>query len=339
MGAHRTNMGNRWVSLLLTAAVLLAMPGDFVHAETAGGQARARRMPENPVHHCTKLNDDSDYTDWDYVYFGSYPQTEVTGDALTSEIIGADYDADGDAEVGGEKYRRISKGDTNYDVYFGDGVYRYFKWEPIRWRVLRNEGTTLCLMVNNALDCKFYDVDTRRNTWENCELRNWLNSSFYHMAFSIEEQEAVVEWDVVNEDNPKYGTVGGNNTKDKVYLPSIGEMGNPQYGFCGNITTGSVSRYLQASDYAHVRGISLSTFSQCSGNCNWCWLRSPASTSHYAAFVGGSGYVDLNGSSFFSVGYGVVPVVHINSSSDLWTTKEVDGHEHQFTKKILSWEF
>ncbi|MBD5545219.1 MAG: hypothetical protein HDR01_13560 [Lachnospiraceae bacterium] len=38
--------------------------------------------PANPIHHCTKEDDGIDYTDFSYVYFGSYPQSEVT-DSLT----------------------------------------------------------------------------------------------------------------------------------------------------------------------------------------------------------------------------------------------------------------
>ena len=39
--------------------------------------------------------------DWSYVCFGSYPQREVKGKALTSAVTGASYDANGDALVDG----------------------------------------------------------------------------------------------------------------------------------------------------------------------------------------------------------------------------------------------
>ena len=73
--------------------------------------------PANPVHHCTKKDDGTDYTDWSYVYFGSYPQTEVTGNSLTSAVTEAGYDANGDTWVNGTKYRRISQEDTNNSSY------------------------------------------------------------------------------------------------------------------------------------------------------------------------------------------------------------------------------
>lgn len=89
---------------------------------------------------------------------------------------------------------------------------------------------------------------------------------FYRMSFSGGEQGAIVEQTAVNEDNPKYVTEGGNDTRDKVFLLSIGEVGNPEYGFCEDYYTHSVSRCREASDYAYVRGA-------WAGNCEW-WLRS-----------------------------------------------------------------
>ncbi len=78
----------KYLSLLLIAAILLTTQGVLAQAETvtpddaerqqmemvtpdnvARRQTRARELPANPVHHCTKKNDDTDYTDWSYVYF------------------------------------------------------------------------------------------------------------------------------------------------------------------------------------------------------------------------------------------------------------------------------
>lgn len=165
----------KYLSLLLIAAILLTTQGVLAQAETvtpddaekrqaetvtpdhaARRQTRARELPSNPVHHCTKKDDGTDYTDWSYVYFGSYPQTEVTGDTLTAAIIKAPYDTNGDAWVDGAKYRRISKSDTTYNGFFGDCDYRYFKWERIKWRVLQNDGSTLFVAADRGLDCKNY---------------------------------------------------------------------------------------------------------------------------------------------------------------------------------------
>lgn len=282
-----------------TQALLLEESEKEVYAAGAG-------QPSNPVHHCTKKNDGSDYTDWSYVYFGSYPQTEVTGSDLTSAIIGADYDGNGDAWVDGTKYRRISKSDANNDYYFGSNTYRYFKWERIKWKVLQNNGSTLFVVADKGLDCKDYNEEYKSITWENCTLRNWLNGIFYNTAFSNAEQAAVE---------------GRNNISDKVYLLSIGEVTDQSYGFCEGYGTYSVSRRVKISDYTHAMGAS-SSFDTYQGNSDW-WLRS--SGGEMALIVYYYGYVDSYG--VHNVDYSsdaVVPALHIDLSSNLWSSTD-DG--------------
>ncbi len=340
MKKQKTKVGRKITVLLLAAAMLFTMQG--IPAWAAGEAAKnsaetpavksedavertgeTRELPSDPVHNCTKQNDGTDTTKWSYVYFGSYPQTEVTGNALTAAITGASYDANGDAWVNGTKYRRISKSDTNYDDYFGNSEYRYFKWERIKWRVLRVNGSTMFVVADKGLDCKDYNEEYTSVTWETCTLRNWLNNDFYGTAFSSSEQGAIISQTVVNEDNPYYNIEGGNNTWDKVYLLSISEVMNPDYGFCEDFSTYSVSRRVKASDYAHARGAYISTSSNYAGNCGW-WLRSPGNHAYYAADVSNNGYVYRTGNSVSSSLDACVPALHINLSSDLWSMAD-DG--------------
>lgn len=317
---------HKCLSLLLAAAMFLTMQGMPVDAQTAEHQTRVQReMPANPVHHCDKEDGHADTTDWSYVYFGSYPQAEVTGDALTAAITEAPYDVNGDAWVNGTKYRRISKDDTTYDGYFGDSDYRYFKFERIKWRVLQNDGSTLFVLADLALDCRRYYEPEGPITWEDCELRSWLNDFFYRTAFSSQEQEAIVEQTVVNDKNPYYGTEGGNNTRDKVYFLSNGEVLDPSYGFCSKWDSLSVSRRLKPSEYAYVMGAASEKDGNYDGaeNCVW-WLRSPGIDTIHASDVSETGFVNLPGSYMYNYLVGVAPALHINLSSDLWLTED-DG--------------
>lgn len=310
---------HKCLSFMLAAAMFLTMQEMTVHAQTAEPQARVQReMPSNPVHHCNKEDGDADTTDWSYVYFGSYPQAEVTGDALTPAITGASYDENGDAWVDGLKYRRISE----YNEFFGETSYRYFKWERIKWRVLQNDGTTLFVMADQGLDCKVYHETHTAITWENCTLRNWLNDSFYNTAFSGKEKGAIVGQTVANEDNQQYGTIGGNDTNDKVYLLSYGEVINTSYGFCEEWSVHSASRQLKSSDYAKNMGV-INNSTTHLDNC-WWWLRSPgyeASDGAGVLFDGGAN----NMGNYVSVDHNaVVPALHIDLSSNLWSTED-DG--------------
>lgn len=313
--------GTKLLALFAAAALFLTVGDISVRAETANKAEAVEQtgetgeLPKNPVHHCTKEEafGENDTTDWSYVYFGSYPQTEVTGSALADAIIQASYNANGDAWVNGTKYCRISKSDTNYDAYFGDSEYRYFKWERIKWRVLNVNGSTMFVAADKGLDCKDYNEEFTSVTWENCTLRSWLNNEFYGTAFSSGEQGAIVSQTVVNEDN--YNVEGGNDTTDKVYLLSFSEVMNPDYGFCEDCGIDSVSRRVKASDYAHARGAYVNA--NYAGNCDW-WLRSPGYDTKRAVEVSKSGNVYSFGNSVVEYIDACVPALHINLSSDLW---------------------
>ena len=318
-------MKKKILSILLTVQGIPAMAGSVTggnEMERTGETRETREMPANPVHHCTKKNDGSDYTDWSYVYFGSYPQTEVTGAALTTAIIGANYDANGDAWVNGMKYRRASSSDANNTETFGDSEYRYFKWERIKWRVLENTGSTLFVVANQGLDCKCYNEVWTNITWEDCTLRAWLNGAFYNTAFSS-EQGAIVQQTVVNvvEDSGGFYGEGGNDTQDNVYLLSMAEGKKPEYGFCENYWTYSASRRMQTSDYAYAMGAG----SAYDPNCHW-WMRSPGNGNQSAVAVIRDGKIENYGGVVSNNNVAVVPALHIDLSSDLWSIAEEESN-------------
>lgn len=256
-------------------------------------------FPENPIHHCAKDKDETSL--YDYIYFGSYPQGSVPDSDLTDEIIDADYDGNGDAWVDGTKYHRM---EDYTDSYI------YFKWERIKWKVLQNDGNTLYLAANKALDVKRYDTRSKGVTWENSSIRNWLNHQFCGLAFSAEEQAVIVEQEISNEEDSRFIETGGNTkTRDKIYLLSYSDVINPAYGFCSNYYHGSISRCIWPTQYADV---SLDTEEQ---PCSW-WLRTMDSTEEEAWFIDEDG--DHSGPWMVDEEEAIVPVLRIQLSSDLW---------------------
>ena len=358
----------RLLSLLLTGAIFITTQGFTVVAQTVSdneiiamenGEANASKPSEDcissnsisanavqaateslwldPLHHCTNLGAETDTTTWSYVWFGTYPQTEITDSEITSAIdsaikdgLGTVADAGSDVWVNGVKYRRISKADATFGGRFGDNTYRYFKWEKIKWRVLKNEGSTLFVMADMGLDCEQYHKSVVKVTWETCDLRKWLNDSFYNAAFTADEQKAVILQDVVNDDNWMTYADGGNDTKDNVYLLAIDEVRNLDYGFCIATANFSPSRQLQISDYTVAKGSSRSEWEAYLGTTNW-WLRSPGSRGRDLGEVGYAsdaatcsyvGEVNLEGTGVTFNGWAVVPVLHIDIKSDQWSVSE-----------------
>ena len=78
-------------------------------------------------------------------------------------------------------------------------------------------------MSRYGIDCKRYHHEFTEIAWDNCDLRKWLNADFLKAAFSEEEQQRIRLSDVVNDDNRKYGTSGGNNTRDLIFCLSLAE--------------------------------------------------------------------------------------------------------------------
>ena len=139
-----------------------------------------------------------------------------------------------------------------------------------------------------CLDAKPYNTDWFAVTWETCSLRSWLNNSFYNTAFSTAEKDKILTTTVQNENNPDYGTSGGNTTYDKVFLLSISEA--------LSYFVSDAARISYPTQYALNNGCrtglpSSNPFENTDNGACWWWLRSPGQTNSDAAFVHGNGVI------------------------------------------------
>ncbi len=258
---------------------------------------------------------------WDCVWFGSYPQAEVVpsadsyvavdksmlkdGDIIEDESLysklqsASGWNSNNDIMVDGNKYRRVKKKDatytsaeSNYYNWPDSDTYHYFKYEPIKWRVLNVDGNQALLLSDMALDDQEYNTESGSITWETSTIRSWLNGygasfnkqgndysskNFIGSAFSLNERSAIVNTSVVNDNNISYGTDGGNNTTDKIFLLSESEVygdSAAQYGFVLSGSSQDEARRNKSSVYAKAMGIYSYTSGEYKGSCSW-WLRSP----------------------------------------------------------------
>lgn len=156
--------------------------------------------------------------------------------------------------------------------------------KPIEWIVLEKEGNKALLLSKYLLASHKYNDEFVDITWENCTCRSWLNSDFMKQIFSEKEQNSILTTEVINNDNSQYGTKGGNNTKDRIFLLSIDE-----YKKYFNKKEQSVAKY--------KNGL----------NDSW-WFRSPGSYQHYAAYVDNSGSLCEN---YVFAAYGIRPALWV----------------------------
>ena len=189
--------------------------------------------------------------------------------------------------------------------------------EPVKWRVLSNSGN-LFVVSDQNLDCVEYNSSSEIVTWENCSLRKWLNSRFLDKAFTVQEQGAVLESLVVNEDGAK-GSEAGADTYDKVYLLSIYEVIDPDLGFPADWKTKGGTRVAINTEYTKSKRAL--TGADMSGA--W-WLRTPGDPKN-AANVFNAGNVFVRGGDVTNFIFAVRPAMNIDASKVLFTSPAEGG--------------
>ena len=151
----------------------------------------------------------------------------------------------------------------------------------IEWLVLDVKGNEALLISRYGLDCKRYHPRGENTTWEDCDLRKWLNSDFLKSAFSNEESERILVSELKNDDNSEFGTFGGNDTKDRIFCLSIAEA--EQY------FSSDEDRQCRPTAYARKQRAFVSN------DCCFWWLRSPGDNQDDASYVYPVGSLNLGG--------------------------------------------
>ena len=63
--------------------------------------------------------------------------------------------------------------------------------EPIEWKVLSNDGSKALVISDKILDHKLFHNLDEATTFENSNLKTWLNGTFYNKAFNADEKLAI----------------------------------------------------------------------------------------------------------------------------------------------------
>ncbi len=347
--------------------------GSFGSHNYVGGYCTVCGDPEPGV------PEDTYTRDGEYIYFGSWPQSEVTDSGLISTLdtkagtlptssnsqswtsyeyyisssnttdfmwyIDIDLDNDSVKDYRGvyftsyrPYYTNNSSSYTNQDDngYTTGNVY-WFKWEPLKWRILTEEGGKALLLCEMLIDSQAYQncykytndecyatddngniltdngSDVYANNYEYSTIRAWLADTFYEQAFT-EMQKSIIQLTTVDNSASSTTDSGNNltqstkyacgNTQDYVFLLSGKEVTNSEYDFA-SYSTRDTARQKKPTAYAQCQGAYAFD-----GN-EWWWLRSPYNYYSYIARdvrdygIVGYSYVD-------STNHGVCPALWIS---------------------------
>ena len=261
-----------------------------------------------------------------YVKFGDWPQTimaaGVSVDESKSVTMGVNtyyYGSDG------AWYVKCTENAQRATYTYSDGSNvkdstasstRYFKVEPIKWRVLTDNysGKKLLLAANVLMPHRF---DSENNNYKDSDIRGWLNGTFLNAAFTSVTMVGIAQTTVDNSRDSTGDPVNNytcDNTNDKIFLLSRKEA--EQYGL------DDAGRIRNVTDYSKACGIQVGE----SGTSATWWLRSPynGSSNQTAKTVDTYGVVSFDisgeGTTFMDDGrtvtytyIGVVPALCISN--------------------------
>ena len=280
---------------------------------------------------CDGLNPVRYTREGDYIYFGYWPQTCERDEnviAKLNQMAGMPpFPRDNNANpnnweshegttymwqkiviYNGTKYLGVQMNEYRangiyalYDKITDNGYYRlnvyWFKYEPIKWRILTTSGNSAFIMSDIALDFFSMQPDrksenrdgllasynnstgvpdgTYANNWEYSFIRSWLNETFYSEVFNDLQKEIIQTTHLDNsarscnpDEYPKYYGYAENagknkyadqcnDTDDKIFLLSLRDVTTTAYGFNKDVKAEDPARNLQASDFAKFHGVSM----------------------------------------------------------------------------------
>ena len=193
-----------------------------------------------------------------YIYFGTYPQNDASGNEL----------------------------------------------EPIRWKVVKQDGKEALLLAEKVIDYRGFKNNLVVTTWEDSDVRVWLNDTFINKAFTINQ----INNNIIDKNLTTRTLSGDVETEDKVFLLSFDEY----YGNIGSFSgpeerLGTVTTYTRNLTW---NGEHIPTGYRSSGP--W-WLRSQQQSgveSNQADLVNHS-VPGVDGANV-NIGGGIRPSIYIN---------------------------
>jgi len=200
-----------------------------------------------------------------FIPAGRYAQANSLAATDPARAFAA-FDRMGDYRNAHERMQEIR------EQVFASRSTEYVEFGGREWLVLEQRDGNALLLLREVLPARAYHEALVDVTWENSNIRTYLNGAFFN-RFSEEERARIVETEIVNSDHAEFGTSGGNNTTDHVFLLSMAE----------------------ARLYFADPGTRVARHEGSSVHAAW-WLRCPGMEPFLAAFVQASGELAFTGS-------------------------------------------
>ena len=175
------------------------------------------------------------------------------------------------------------------------------------WLALDVQGNYALIITENTciIGEGRYNLFRGAITWAGSSIRQYLNEIFLK-SFSLQDRARIRETYVINNDNPWFGSNGGDNTRDRIFLLSIEEAVR-YFGDSGQLQNRPPGIRWISDEYDSAR-----IARNDAGTAIWWWLRSPGRYQHLAAGIDPGGVISLYGTGVSNTSGGVRPALWLN---------------------------
>lgn len=165
-----------------------------------------------------------------------------------------------------------------------------------QWRVLDVQDDAALIITENMIEQGVYHDKYVDITWADCALRKYLNGAFYD-RFNADEKARIIPVINKNPDNPWYGTAGGDDTQDRVFILSLDEVVCKYFGDSSAklYNPKKNQRYwFERKDENNSRRAARLEADQ--AIC-WWWIRTPGRVGVKAVYIHGDGNIGIQGNN------------------------------------------
>ncbi len=163
------------------------------------------------------------------------------------------------------------------------------------WRVLYIQNNAALVITEEIIEQRAYHDAYKDITWADCALRKYLNGEFYD-KFNATDKSRIVPVLNKNLDNQWYGSEGGADTQDSIFLLSLEEACKYFGDSLSKLhNPGKNQRYwFERKDENNSERIARIRGTEC---ICWWWLRSPGRFNVKAVYIHGDGNIGIQGNN------------------------------------------
>ena len=165
------------------------------------------------------------------------------------------------------------------------------------WIVLDIKKDRALIITEHIVEQRPYHDAYTEVTWADCALRKYLNGDFYD-EFSMADKLRISPVVNKNPNNEWYGTSGGADTEDRIFLLSMEEAACQYFGDSSSLLYNprKNQRYwFERKDKNNSKRVA--TLESNNKQVWWWWIRTPGRVGVKAVYIHGDGNIGIQGNN------------------------------------------